>query len=183
MKAVFIILFLNLALIANGQQASSAPGLPEAAEIRIQEIIKTLEPSDSLRLSLERGARGDGIHHAWMAEMKRYGIRQASFVISFNWKAGIDSLKIKDVFYLRQYYRYDTQIKERNLLRQISDVRLEQKLREAILVRAAAAVTELMNSVARTTNKSPRVAHGTLYLNLLDDEALPILDAMPDVDW
>lgn len=182
MKAAIITLVLNLALITNGQQSSCVTGLSQSAERRIQEVVKNLESDNPLRLSLEEGCRGDGIHHAWMNKMKQYGGRQVSFIISFNWETGIESLKIKDISFLRQYYRFDTEIKDRDLLRQINDAGLEQELRDAILGRAVTAVPSI-NNVARTVNISSRRAHGTLYLNLLDDEALPILDTMPDVVW
>ncbi len=44
-------------------------------------------------------------------------------------------------------------------------------------------VPNIMEGVARTAHVRPRRAHGTIYLNLLDDEALPISDGMPDVEW
>ncbi|MCA1594059.1 MAG: hypothetical protein LC754_15695 [Acidobacteria bacterium] len=181
MRLVFLIL-LSLPFIVNGQ-SSSVRGLEPAAENRVQGILKGLESDNTLRFSLERGDRGEGIYHAWMGKMRQLGIKQASFVIGFKWKGGVEGLKIKNISLLRQYYRYDTQIKDRNLLRLVRDIGLEQELREAILIRARAAVPQIMKNVSQTANVNPHRAHGTLYLNLLDDEALPILDEMPHVEW
>ena len=181
MKLVFAIL-LSLPLIVNGQ-SSSIRALDPAAECRVQEIVKGLESDNTLRFAVDRGDRGEGIHYAWMGRMQQLGIRQASFVVGFEWKRGVESLKIKNISLLRQYYRYDTQIKDRNFLRRVRDSGLEQELRKAILLRARAAVPQIMKNVSQTANANPRRAHGTLYLNLLDDEALPILDEMPNVEW
>ena len=180
MKSALATVLLSLTIIVNAQQASPVRALNPAAESRAQEILRGLEGDNTLRLSLESGERGDGVHYGWMDKMRQYGIKQASFVISFKWKGGVESLKIKKVSFLRRYYRYDTQIKERTLLRQFREVGLERELRDVILIRAKASVSRMMKNVAQTANLNPR-RHGTLYLNLLDDEALPILDEMPDV--
>jgi hypothetical protein len=180
-RLVFLIL-LSLPFIVN-EQSSSVGGLEPAAENRLQGILKGLESDNTLRFSLEKGNRGEGIHYAWMDRMRQTGIKHASFVIGFEWKGGVKGLKIKNISLLRRYYRYDTQIKDRNLLRLVRDIGLEQELVEAILTRARDAVPQIMKNVSQTANVNPRRAHGTLYLNLLDDEALPILDQMPNVGW
>jgi hypothetical protein len=179
-KSVVAIVILSLPLIASGQ-SPSAGGPNSAAEIRAQEILRSLESNNTLRYQLERGARGDGIHHAWMDLMKRYGIRQASFVLEFKWNDRVESVKIKKVVYVRHYYRYDTQVKDGDLLRQVRDSGLEQDLHEAILVRARESVPEIVKSFERTIGKHRRKVQGTLYLNILDDEVLPILDEMPQL--
>jgi hypothetical protein len=173
-KSLIAILFLSLPIIVSGQQSPPESNLNPAAESRMQEILKGLESNNSLRYALERGARGDGIHYAWMDTMRRYGVKQASFVITFKWKDGVESLKIKKVFFLRHYYRYDTQIRERNLLQQFRTVGLEREVRDAILTRAKADLAQRLGK--------QRQARGTLYLNLLDDETLPILDEMPTIE-
>jgi hypothetical protein len=180
-RLVFAIL-VSLPFIVNGQ-SSSVRALDPAAERRVQEILKDLESDNTLRFSLERGDRGEGIHYAWMGKMRQLGIKQASFIVGFEWKGGVERLRIKNISLLRQYYRYDTRIKDRNLFRRVRDIGLEEELREAILLRARATVPQIMKNVTQTTNLSSRRAHGTLYLNLLDDEALPILDEMPNVEW
>lgn len=171
MKSLIAILFFSLLSTFSGQDFPPVSALSPIAESRVRELLKGLEANNTLRYSLEQGARGNGIHEAWMDTMRRYGVKQASFVINVKWKDGVESLKIKNVSFLRHYYRYDTRIKDRKLLQQFRDVGLEQKVRDAILIRAKADLAQRM--------KTWRRAKGTLYLNLLDDEALPILDEMP----
>lgn len=180
-KLVLAIL-LSLPVIVNGQ-SSSVRALEPAAEGRVKEILKGLESDNTLRFPLERGIRGEGTHYAWMEKMRQLGIKQASFKVGFAWNDKVERLRIKNISMLRQYYRYDTQIKDRSFLRRVRVSGLEQELREAILLRARAAVPQIMQNLSRTTNANPRRARGTLYLNLLDDEALPMLDEMPTVEW
>ena len=56
-------------------------------------------------------------------------------------------------------------------------------MRQAILIRARAAIPQIMKNMPQTANVNSRRVHGTLYLNVLDDEALPILDEVPNVEW
>jgi hypothetical protein len=115
--------------------------------------------------------------------MHQYGIRQASFVLRFVWNQGFKQLKITNQSFLRQYYQYDTIIKDRKLLQEIRDRGLEKKLREAVILRANESLPRLVLNVAQTTTVHPDRAQGTLYLNLLDDGFLPILDQMPNIQW
>jgi hypothetical protein len=182
MKLIVAILCLSLPLVAGGQRSASDSSFAPA-ENRVQGVLKSLESDNTLRLALERGDRGDGIHHSWMDGMKRYGIRQASFVIGFKWNDGVRALKIREASYLRHYYRYDSRVRDRDLLRQVNESGLGRELRDAVLARARADVPRIMENVRQTAGARPSKAHGTLYLNLLDDEALPILDEMPNVEW
>src|SRR4029079_10812590 len=43
---------------------------------RIRELLATLEPDNTLRVALERGDKGSGMHYSWMDRMRRQGIRQ-----------------------------------------------------------------------------------------------------------
>jgi hypothetical protein len=173
MKTLLFLIALTCAASAVGQTSDE----------RIATLLKNLEPDNTLRLSLEHGARGNGIHHAWMDAMKGYGIKQAAFVVQFTWDDGIGKLKISRVDYLQRYYRYDTTIHDPKVLKQIRVSGLERDLRAAIIGRANETVPALMDNVAQTAGVRPHRAHGTLYLNLLDDESLPILDTMPTVEW
>jgi hypothetical protein len=179
MIKVLVLILCFVSCVAT-QESSYAP---QSAEKRVAQILETLEPSNTLRHALENGETGKGVHHAWMDKMQRLQIKQAAFVISFIWRNGIKNLKIRDVKFLRQYYRYDTQIKDQKTLREIQADQLEEDLRKAILIRAVEFVPNIMDNVGRTANAKPTQAHGTLYLNLLDDEILPILDVMPNVEW
>lgn len=177
-------LLLTCLLVVNtdGQQSELAPGSKRISESALK-IINQLEPGNDLRLALERGYTGDGIHREWMDKMHQYGIRQASFVLRFAWKQGFKQLRITNQSFFRQYYQYDTIIKDRRLLQEIRDRGLEKELREAVVLRANESLARLMLNVARTTTVHPDRAQGTLYLNLLDDGSLPILDQAPNIQW
>ncbi|MDT7602434.1 MAG: hypothetical protein QOF61_431 [Acidobacteriota bacterium] len=182
MNLIFAVLFSSLCLLNHGQPSHSRSASP-LSDDHIQEIIKSLEPDNILRRSLERGERGDGVHRAWMDKMRQHNIKQSSAILRFSWKGETTVVKIKEVLLLQQYYRYDTQIKGGNLLRRAREDGLIQELREVILARAQAAVHELIKNIAQTARRDIRRAHGTLYLNLLDDETLPVLNQMPTVEW
>ena len=155
----------------------------QTVDERITRVIHSLEPDNTLRISLERGVRDDGIHHRWMNAIKAHGIKQVALIVKFGWSDGVSSLKVSRVTYLTDYYRYNASIRESNVLKCIRASGLERDLRAAIIERANKALPALMKNVAQTGGVRPPRARGTLYLNLLDDEALPVLDEMPIVDW
>jgi len=163
------------------QAVSPTPQPP--SEKRVEQILKTLESDNTLRFALEQGERGKGVHQSWMDKMQQLQVKQASFVVSFTWRNGIESLKIRNVSFLRQYYRYDTEIKDQKTIREIQASQLEKDLREAILIGAVELVPNILGNNIRTANSKSVQANGTLYLNLLDDEILPVLNGMPEVEW
>ena len=162
------IIILSLLLNSNLQKPNQAT--KAACEERAQLVLKSLEPDNSLRHALEQGQRGDCVHKPWMGKMRQFGIRQASFLIEYSWKRQRVSFKIKHTSYMKHYYsNYDTgQIKDRKLLREIRESRLEQELRETILA-------SVQSSVFAKRGKD-QVARDVFEANLLDDEALPVLD-------
>jgi hypothetical protein len=143
---------------------------------RIRRILERLESDNPLRFALERGLRGSGRHHAWMNQMQKLGVKQAAYRIRFNWKKQDGILDVVDVKYLQRYYQYQTAITEQSLLNQIRDSGLEEELRNEILLRARAFVVEKVNA------SDDDQLCGTLYINLLDDEVLPILDEPADLE-
>jgi len=182
-KSICIVLSLSLTLIANGQQSVSMNGLTPAAESRALEALKSLQSDNELRLALERGERGNGIRYTWMDKMQQLGVKQATYAVDYGVNDRMGILEVKSATFLREYYRYDSQIKDRKLLRQIRDSGLEERLHIEILARAREAVLRHLKNANQSAKTSPRRGHVTLYLNLLDDEALPILDEMPKVEW
>ena len=176
MKATILLLSLALSINVYGQQ----PASKQISEERVQKVILELEAEkqECERLQsymcplmeffldqLKEGKRGDGIHHRWMDKMKLFGIKQAAFIVHFNWKNGAYHLKVKKITYLKQYYRYDTEVKDKQLLRQIEIAGLDQELSEAIL-------EEIKPEYSKPKAKES-VSEGDAEYNLLDDEALP----------
>jgi hypothetical protein len=144
-----------------------------SGEERVQQLLQTLEPDNTLRLFLQQGRRGDGVHYWWMDVMRTSAIKQAAFEIDFKHTIRNTDVKIKDVTYMTTYYRYDTAITDNSMLQRIRATGLEQSLESEILTRARKFLT------AQTKRWSKETC-GTLYMNLLDDEVLPLLDETVD---
>ena len=151
--------------------------LPEQSQIakasceeRSEQISKSLEADNALRHALEQGQRGDCLHKSWMDRMRQFGIKQASFLIEYSWRKERVSFKIKSTGYWKSYYSNNRgdEINDQQLLREIRESGLEQELGEAIL-------TSLQNSVFAKREKN-RASPDRFLANLLDDEALPVLD-------
>lgn len=158
------------------QQWQLTPTSGQSSREHLKQIIESLEADNTLRRALERGDRGNGIHYEWMDKMRAQSIKQASFRIRFQWRKQSNRLKIIDTKYLSNYYRFDTFIENQERIEEIRSSGLEQELRDEILRRA------VINLTQRTDAAKSNQLCGTLYLNLLDEEILPILDEPPDVD-
>jgi hypothetical protein len=159
-------------------------GIAVNAQIRsydadfISTLIRTLDETNALRLALESGDRGDGIHYAWMDEMKSFGIKQSSYVFKFKWENGrVRTIKVKQIAYHPGYYKYDLSITNDSKLEQIKSTSLEKTLESEAISRAKRFLT---NIISKNKSKS---ASGTVYVNLLDDERLPILVDMPEIKF
>ena len=165
MKIAFII--LSLLVVLHVQQSNEAKS---ACEERAQQGLKSLTPDNALRHALEQGQRGDCVHQSWMDKMRRFGIKQASFLIEYSWQKERVSFNIKKTSYLREYYsNYDSgRIKDGKLLREIKKSGLEQELRDVILARVKRSVF--------AKREKDQVARDVFEANLLDAEALPVLD-------
>jgi hypothetical protein len=50
-------------------------------EAHIAELVRTLPSASLLRAALEAGGRGDGIHHSWMDDMRRQGVKRAWIIV------------------------------------------------------------------------------------------------------
>jgi hypothetical protein len=149
------------------QQSNEAKS---SCEERAQQVFKSLTPDNALRHALEQGQRGDCVRKSWMDKMQQFGIKQALFLIEYSWKKEKVSFKIKNTSYLREYYfNYDSgRIKDGKLLREIKESGLEQELRDAILARVKSSVF--------AKREKDQVSRDVFEANLLDDEALPVLD-------
>ena len=75
-SAVSLILALIVAVPMINPQAEQ--GTSPAVEEHIRELIKELPIDSGLRSALVRGDRGDGVHFAWMDEMRNEGIKRAA---------------------------------------------------------------------------------------------------------
>jgi hypothetical protein len=148
-------------------------GTSAACEERARQVLKSLPDGDDLRRALEQGQRGDCVHQPWVDALKRLGIKRVSFAVSYRINGEKASLKIGGIFYYRDY-AHETRdvIKDGRLLREIKKVGLEGQLRAAVLKRQEGWVDYVRKEVGYRRG----VARGEMEANLLDDEALPVLD-------
>jgi alanine racemase len=171
---VSVLVIVALAHSPCAQQAQTVT-LPQSSDEHVQRVIASLEPDNTLRVALERGDRGRGAHMAWMDKMRRLGVKQAAYKIRFVWGTAYKKLDIQDSTYLSHYYRFDSKISDKSTLKQIGKNGLEKALAREILFRAR------QNLNQRASDFHSKWLCGLLYLNLLDDEVLPILDEPADI--
>jgi hypothetical protein len=159
MRAFLLIFLLFLTAVEPRISAQTT-----SAEERIRRIIQELPKTSQLRLSLETGARGDGVHQPWMDQMKLYGVRCVAFTLSYSWKHKRLETKFAKITYLTEYDS-DKQVTSARLLRRIKTEGLEQNLKTVVL--------KMIYS--RDTTWSPSYATtGEMYYVLYDDELLPM---------
>jgi len=142
----------------------------ESADGHVQRIIRSLEPDNTLRVALERGDRGNGTFRTWMEAMRKQGVKQASYRVRFVRSPISKKAVVEDSAYLTHYYRFDSKISDAMSLKKIERSGLAKRLAKEILLRARQNLTQRAHDVPS------RWECGTLYLNLLDDGILPILD-------
>lgn len=170
-----VLVFLSLIFISSIYNASAQQIPPTSGEDRIKRVLQTLEPSNSLRGALELGHRGDGVHYPWMDSMRQFGVKQVAFEIGFRMNAETQDLKIKNIRYLRRYYWFDN-FASASTVEQIRGSGLEAILSAEISSRARLKVINYAHE-----DLTSEIC-GTLYLSLLDDELLPILNGMTQLE-
>ena len=164
-----IVMWLSPQIIAQEKAVSDD-------ETYIAGLIGSLKPGNVLRLALEQGSRGDGLHRIWMDEMKSMGIKQAAYHFRFSWDGGaIDKMYVRKISYLHQYYHYGKAYQDPEEIEKIVKTGLARTLE----CEARKKATIFLNGLLRPG--TPAV--GTVYANLLDDERLPLLVDLPDIDY
>lgn len=144
-------------------------------EAHVRKVIETLDPLNPLRVYLEHGERGNGIKYEWMDEMQKLGIKHAAYIISFVWDQGNITARVTDVSYHPKYYQYDVVVSDPDVLNRLVSSGLEKKLRDEAISRAKRMIPGHIHKPSQRTC-------GKIYVNLLDDETLPVLNDIPDVD-
>jgi hypothetical protein len=145
-------------------------------EAYIAGVTGSLEAGNVLRIALEQGSRGDGVHREWMDEMRAVGVKQAAFQFRFSWDGeSIIKIFVRKVSYLRQYYHYGKVIRDPQEIEKV----IPSGLALTLECEAKKKATIFLNGVLRPG--TPAV--GTVYANLLDDERLPLLVDLPDIDY
>jgi hypothetical protein len=163
-----LLLLLILAYAGSGQSPTAET--KSACEQRAQNVMRTLEPENALRHALDQGQRGDCIYQPWMDTMRRFGIKQASFIVEYSWKRNTVTFKVKSVSYLKRYYSLSERPIEGRTLREIKRSGLERELIDIVLAR--------VKKGPFAVRRSDQIAKDVWEENLLDDEAIPALGAI-----
>ncbi len=138
-----------------------------------QLVKKDLSEINPLLDFLEKNWVGDGLIKPWMAEIKARRIRHASADVYFELRNKSVTLRIDHVALSRQYYYSDPKLEPSSVLEPSERNALIKYLTPAFFIKAV----EFLDSTRVKENSC-----GNLYLNLLDDACLPIINAIPYVD-
>jgi|SRR5579872_1573758 len=134
----------------------------------IRSLIASL-PSDShWRELLVRGIAGDGVHYVWMDDMRKDGVRLATFNFKFDWTLEgmkLDNWRLASERFFHDYDGSEVIVGEAQLDRLNFDG-LQRKLRDVALARAMRA----------NWPEYPSQKNGTGYISirLTDNEWLPV---------
>ena len=135
---------ISLALLLGpGFQQARVPSSPNAtAEDQVRRLIESLPAGSRWRDMLQHGARGEGIHHPWMDDMRRQEVKLAIFTFEFAWtqrgKQRKDWTMVGSEYFL-DYDRSEPITDEGQLAQLRSDGGLEQHLEMAALAKAKTA--------------------------------------------
>ncbi len=170
---------ISLAVSINLPAQRENPTQPsEAAEQHIRQLIGSLPQGCELRGDLEAGQRGDGIHRAWMDQMRREGLKEARYLVQFTWDHGLKELKVQSARYFSDYclrvVGTGVEIKDQVRLKQIADSGLQRVLEQAAVARAKERVRRELAQVHWNS------AHGIVFVMLTDDEWLPTVEGADD---
>ena len=161
--AAFLIVGLSLFVLPR-------PVSPVVPEEHIRQVIHSLPADSEMRAELERGDRGDGIHHPWMDYMRDRGIRRARAFLSFSWRGRPTNIHVERMAFFKAYDMNCSQISDPAVLNLIKSSGLYDAL-------GGFAADQTARSRWTYLDKKPKASEGTAILDLLDDEWLPVLPA------
>jgi hypothetical protein len=177
MKVIIVSVLLCASLWAQ-EGAGGSPAISSVAEEHVRQLIASMPSDCDLLGLLKAGVYGDGVHHAWMDDMSRGGVKEARFWVQFSWNEGEKPWKVQSSMYLTGYCDRvtgeDITIKDPSRLKRIADSGLQRVLEEAALRRAKERVRRELAQIHWNS------AHGTVFVMLTDDEWLPALEGADD---
>jgi hypothetical protein len=164
MRQIAARLLFAAALATNVQSAQTTNA---TLDEHIGEVMNGLSHRSELYNALSRGARGDGVRHPWMEDMKKLGIKRVEINIDINFDSHgrPKQMRIGGIAYFAQYESNDP-ISDPEQLRAIREL-LEKRLDDIGLKRAARGVW------LDVPRPRPRPFVGATRVELLDDEWLP----------
>jgi hypothetical protein len=163
-----IAIFFMLAIGAPAGASQARPATSPAVEEHIRQVIKQLPPDSLLRRALLRGARGDGVHHPWMDEMRRQGIKRVLVWIDIRFKRNghPKRMRLDRTEYFAQYSG-GAPISDAKRLAAIRASGLEKELDNLALQRAA------RGHWLDVPRPRPHPFLGGTIVEFFDDEWLP----------
>ncbi len=166
-----VLLFSCLFVATDANSQAPAKTNPDA-ERKIAEIMKDLPSGSSLSQRLTHGARGDGVHHAWMSDMQRQSIRRILVLlrISFNHSGRPKTLAIESIEYFADYDGRQ-QIKDGVRLTEIRTSGLEKEMADLALERAK------HGAWLDVPRPRPRPFIGAAVVEFFDNEWLPVFQS------
>ena len=147
---------------------SRRPVSPVVPEEHIKQVIDSLPADSQMRADLERGARGDGVHHRWMDNMRNQGVRRARAFLSFSWRGRPTDVHVERIAFFKAYDMNCSQIRVPSELNMIKSSGLYEEL-------SSFAANQTAQSRWTYLDKKPKASEGTAIVDLMDDEWLPVL--------
>ena len=139
----------------------------------INQVIKELPPDSFLRRNLLGGARGNGIHYAWMVELREKGVKRVAVcvAITFDKHGRPKQISVSSTHYFSQY-EGGSEISESERLKAIRASDLEKQLDDLALKEGAHSYWP------DAPRPRPKPFVGGIKIQFLDDEWLPVPPAL-----
>jgi hypothetical protein len=150
-------------------------GADQVCKEKAARISSDLESTNPMRIAIELGSRGDGIHHPWMDTMKRVGVKEVSVGVRFLQDGKIPTLQIGEITYFREYKSGPSEVRDANELGHFKQLGLQRELERFVLAEAQRIIPPYLRK------EGYKRAHGIFPFVLLDDECLPAIIPPPDV--
>lgn len=160
-----LILMAALATLGSARLNSTQTITPAAKE-HLRIVASTLVPGTALRRQIERGSRGDGIHHSWMDSMQHQGVKRAVVSVRFKYENSPKNIVVVRTMYFEKYESDCAQIAESARLEQIRGSGLEGQLEDFSMDRVEASRWLVIEAAVNA-----EVGTGTV--ELFDDEWIP----------
>ncbi len=171
MTGTILALIITLVAQTNSSQQKTPPS--PAVEEHIRDVVRELPTDSFLRKELLQGARGDGVHYAWMDEMRKLGVRRAVVWIDmrFNRRGHPKKMNFGRAEYFTQY-EGGTPISDSTQLNIIRTAGLEKDLGAIALENAKHGFW------CDVPRPRPHPFVGGTRIEFLDDEWLPVLSGV-----
>lgn len=137
-------------------------------------IKETLDSDNPLSRLLQEGREGNGLRYEWMDQMSIYGIKQVSSRIRFELADKTILFRIENLRFSDRYYEFNSKTFDKEIVEKISNSNFKDNITFALLKKAL--------DFLEKQKLKPNTC-GFLYINLLDNPCLPVLDEIPTIEY